>query len=74
MADLDDNIELKIARLELGPGDILVCSLKRPVPREVLHRMREIIRQITDNKCLFLDGVELSVLTAAEIAQRTEAE
>lgn len=70
-----DDIEFKIARLDLRPGDILVLKLRDQVPTWEMDRFRKIMQEITgDHKCLVLEnGVDLAILTAAEIEARSTA-
>lgn len=66
--------KLAIAKLELGPGDVLVVQSKNRVPREVLDRIKTYVEPQLPHgvKILVIDrSVTLSVLTAADIASRT---
>lgn len=74
MNDMDD-IEFKIARLDLRPGDILVIRCKQHLPMETIARMRAAFLPVTkDHKIMVLDGdMDLAVLTAAEIEARSVA-
>lgn len=69
MADTDD-IEFKIARLELGPDDILVVRVdERHLSTKMVHRLREILHQATGGrKCLVIEkGLDLAVLAQNEM-------
>lgn len=67
-----DDLQFKIARLELRPGDILVVRAPMRLPSETVARLRDMVRQAAPNvRAMVLDaGLDLSVLTAAEIAER----
>jgi hypothetical protein len=68
-----DDIEFKIARLDLRPGDILVVKCETKVTPEMARRMQEVITQVArGNRALILEkGTDLSILTAAEIEARS---
>lgn len=67
-----DDLEFKIARLDLQPGDILVLKCKQHLPREACDRIRDMMKNVTaGHKTIVLDGgLEIAILTAAEIAER----
>lgn len=68
MSDLDD-IEFKIARLELGPDDILVIRCKDILSTTQTTRFRETLRDgLGIRKCFILEnGADLGVLSPAPI-------
>lgn len=74
MSDIDD-IEFKIARLDLRPGDILVVKCRDRLTRETVVRLQEVIRATAPgHKGLILErGMDLAILTAAEIELRSTA-
>lgn len=58
--------EFSIAKLDLGPNDILVVKSKTRLSREAANYMREILREqlAPGRKCLVLEGeIDLAVLT-----------
>jgi hypothetical protein len=72
MSGIDD-IKFKIARLDLRPGDILVVKCSDLLTREATVHLHEVIQRIIPGqKALILEhGMDLAILTAAEIAERT---
>ncbi len=68
----EEEIEFKIARLEMKPGDVLVIRSKERLPRVMIDRLGDLVKPILrGNKCLILDGgLDLAVLTPAEIEAR----
>lgn len=71
MTDLD-GIEFKIAKLGLGPDDVLVLRFKQILSDTTHKRARNYIQSIIgDQKLMILDGgIDLAILTAAEIKER----
>jgi hypothetical protein len=70
-----DDIEYRIAKLSLSPGDVLVVAVDRPLDRQTAERMRDHFRSIAPeiNRILMVDpSIELSVLTKAEIDARAD--
>jgi hypothetical protein len=69
MNDIDD-IEFKIARLELRPGDVLVVKYAKPLPDTTRQRLMAIVQEAAiGHRVLVLDGgLDLSVLTALRMA------
>lgn len=68
-----DELELRIARLELGPGDMIILQADKILSREQADRIREYVRLAVgnDRRVLLLSGgIELSVLTKTEIDAR----
>jgi hypothetical protein len=70
-----DDIEFKIARLDLRSGDILVMRFKERLSRQQVDHMRATIDPIIKgHKVLVLEsGADLAILTAAEIEARSTA-
>lgn len=70
-----DDIEFKIARLDLRPGDILVFKCKERLPSEAVARMRyDVGKYLGGHRALVLDGgLDIAVLTAAEIESRSSS-
>lgn len=68
-----DDIEFKICRLDLRSGDVLVVKIDVILSAETAHRIHEVINKATrGHKALILErGMDLAVLTAAEIEART---
>jgi hypothetical protein len=68
MADLDD-IEFKIARLELGPDDVLVVRAAQTLSQDAFKRIMGTLRAVLGEgvrKVLILQpGFELAVLAPA---------
>ncbi len=66
------DIEFKIARLELRPGDVLVVRTKQRLSRAQIDRLADLIKPaIGSHRCLILDSdTDLAVLTPAEIEAR----
>lgn len=72
-----DDLELRIARLALGPDDVLVVKRQVPGPISVEHaeRVRSIVRDAAgpNTRILVIDAsTDLAVLTRAEIEARTD--
>lgn len=68
---MSDDIEFKIARLELRAGDILVLKIKNSPPREALRKWSDHIERISGHRCFVLEnGADLDVLTAEEVERR----
>lgn len=67
------DVEYRVAKLSLGPGDLLVVKTEKPLTREAAERIREVLKQYLPNqKALVLEpGIDLAVLTADEIARRS---
>lgn len=68
-----DPLEYQIARLELGPGDVLVFKASKALTREGADRVTRAVRSILGDhqKVMILDdGHDLAVLTAAELQAR----
>lgn len=65
-----DDLEYRIARLVLRPGDMLVIKIPHALSREQLEQLRvDVERVIGKVPCLILNhDVDLAVLTSAEIA------
>lgn len=72
MSTMDD-IEFKIARLDLRPGDILIVKCKERLSAGTLAIMREVLARVAGgHKALILEnGMDLAVLTAAQIEERS---
>lgn len=71
--DSSDPLEYQIARLALGPGDILVFSTPRTLSRDAFDRIRKTLQELLGDsrKVLILDaGCELSALTAEDLQER----
>jgi hypothetical protein len=70
-----DDIEFKIARLDLRPGDILVVRCPFLITDTTALRLGAAVREATGgHRALILDGgMDLAVLTAAEIEARSTA-
>lgn len=66
------DLEFKIARLDLRPGDIVVLKSPKAISKQQADGMRQIIPEaLGGHKALILDnGMDIAVLTAAEIAER----
>lgn len=64
--------EFHIARLDLRPGDVLVVKSRRPLSVQDCERIRQILKQeAVGHRVMVLDdGLDLAVLTAAEIVER----
>lgn len=68
-----DDLEFRIARLDLRPGDVLVVKVNGPaISGETATAVRRMVNvTIPDHKVLVLDErLDLAVLTQAEIAAR----
>lgn len=67
-----DALDLRIARLRLGPGDVLVVKVDALVSETLGDRIRKYCRESgVDAPILLVDrSVELAVLTRAEIDAR----
>lgn len=69
--------ELKIGRLTLVPGDVLVIQVHKTMPDWTLSRVHQYFQSLTPNgvKVMVIDQtVELSVLTKAQIEAKTNGE
>lgn len=66
-----NDIEFKIARLELGPEDILVLRFKERISKEAAEGLQKSIKPlIGDRKCMILEnGADVAVLTGAHVKQ-----
>jgi len=74
MADESEQVEYRIAKLELAPGDVLVVKAARASSVADLELVIKYVEPFVpaDCKVLAIDGtVDLSVLTRAEIESRT---
>jgi hypothetical protein len=71
-SDLSD-LEFKVGRLDLKPGDLLVAKFKERLPQTAIGRIRESFNAVIPGvKVLVLEnGADLAILTAAEIEART---
>lgn len=72
MEDLE-KLELRITKLQLALGDVLVVKCARVVPLERATHLRDGIKDHLPSgvKCLVIDPeIDLMVLTRAEIEQR----
>ncbi len=67
-----EDFEYRIGKLSLEPDDILVVKLTSSIPYDAMGRLGERLREmLPSRKVLVLDpNVDLSVLTAAEIAAK----
>ena len=74
MSSSIDDIEFKIARLDLREGDILVVKIAQPLMTTTRDRLRDYIAKSSGgHQVMVLDGVmDLAVLTQAEIAERVK--
>lgn len=64
---------LEIGKLQLSRGDVLVVKTDRPMSHESTERVRKHLKGLLpqDVNIMIIDrGVELSVLTKTEIAER----
>lgn len=64
----------EIGKLQMKNGDVLVVKTQRPMSNEVTERVRKHLKGLLprDVTVMIIDsGVELSVLTKAEIDERT---
>ncbi len=65
----NDDLDLRIARLELKPGDILAVKFERSMSLAHIERVRDLLRSCLDragltNQCLVLDeNATLSVIS-----------
>lgn len=73
MSDVD-NLDLKVQRLDLQEGDVLVVSAKQPLPERAHEFLRaKLSAAAPGHRIMVLDGgLQLAVLTAAQIKARTE--
>jgi hypothetical protein len=64
-----DDLEFRIARLALRPGDILVLKPRRPLSKTARDHIKQCFKRVAPGaKCLVLqDGMELAILTREEI-------
>ena len=65
--------EFDIAKLHLGPDDILVCRAKGTLSPQVASAIRDQLLNVAPKqKVMVIDSnLELSILTRAEIEART---
>ena len=72
---MTDDLEFRIARIDLRPGDTLVLKYPRPLSQEQRRNLMEAMKSASGgHRVMVLDGgLDLAVLTAAEIAERTSA-
>lgn len=71
---MSDDLEYRIGKLRLEPGDVLVVKVNERLTHEAAYRVRRQMETfvVGSNKILVIDpSCDLSVLTAAEIASRT---
>ncbi len=74
IAKSQDDFEYRIARLRLDANDVLVVKASNPIPDVVSRRIQERVRYILGEhtKVLVIDsGLDISVLTSAEIEKRS---
>ena len=67
---MTDAIEFKIAKLQLGPRDVLVVKSAYHIPMETVTRIRSTIQADAgiDNQILVIGpDIDLAVLTRSEI-------
>ena len=68
------DLEYRIAKLSVSPGDVLVVKVDRPITNESGASIRDSVASYlpTGARVLVLgDAIDLSVLTKAEIDART---
>ncbi|MES2030862.1 MAG: hypothetical protein V4477_16905 [Pseudomonadota bacterium] len=72
MSDIDE-LEVKVQRLDLQVGDVLVLSAKQHLPESAHRYLRSTLSAVAPgHRVIVLDGgMQLAVLTAAQIAART---
>lgn len=60
-------MKLKIATLDVKPGDVIVAKVDRLLTENDAARLRDLLKRVFGgNKCVVLDnGVELTVASAA---------
>jgi hypothetical protein len=70
-----DDIEFKIARLDLRPGDVLVVKCQDRLTTETVRHMQAVIKEACrGHRALILErGMDLAILSAAEIEARSTA-
>lgn len=74
---MTDPLELRIARLTLQPGDVLVASIPRAQPHDVVLDAMRTLQHIAPPRVRVLvipDDVDLSVLTRGEIEARIDGQ
>lgn len=70
---MTDDLEFRIAKLEINSGDVLVCKFDTHLGYEAHKHINKTLMDIAPSgvKCLILEkGMELSVLTFDEIHSR----
>jgi hypothetical protein len=75
--DMLQDVEFEIAKLELGPTDILAVRVTKPVTSVLVAELRSRLerRLGLSGRVLVLEpGTELTVVTAADPATKTAAE
>lgn len=70
--DMTDDLEFRIARLRLEPGDVLVARVKGTASAEICHSVyNHVSSVIGDGRVLVVDErIDFSVLSAAAWAVR----
>lgn len=67
----NDDLEFRISKIKLEPGDILVLKTPRPITGDMAARLRDIFERLSPGfKTLILDqGMELAVVNEADLAK-----
>lgn len=70
-----ENLEFRIAKLSLDPGDVLVVKVDKIITAEVAAMIKKQVFEATGNRrVLVLDkNIDLAVLTSSEIEARATA-
>lgn len=70
-----ENLEFRIAKLSLNPGDILVVKINKIISVEMAQVVKKTVLEATGHrKIMVIDGdTDLAVLTSSEIEARAAA-
>jgi hypothetical protein len=73
---MNNDLEYKIARMDLRPGDILVVKSQHTLSYETVVRIQSDFERVAPgHKIMVVDkSLDLSILTAAEIEKRAAGE
>lgn len=69
---MTDDLEYRIAKLEVKPGDVIVFKTDRVLSLDQINHVRECIKRVLPGiQALILDkGAEISLITGDELRKR----
>jgi serine phosphatase RsbU (regulator of sigma subunit) len=68
------DLEYRIAKLTLQPGDVIVFKTDKMLTAETAHRIRESIKEIVPHvRALVLDGgAEIEIMTSRQLREKLD--